>query len=149
MGLSKALFAFWHCRVRAAGGGVSRGGVPRRRRRHVPPRRLPLLPHPSSIAASSSPSLTWPVDRPLPLPHPYLHPDCFSSHRRHPGSIQRPSSPQFLSTSQGGPPRPASPAPRVIHIVRASGTLGKGRFGRIALSLPRQRWWYISKYRLV
>lgn len=95
------------CRVRAAGGGVPRGGVPRRRRRHVPPRRLPLLPHPRTTAAGPPPPLTSPTSSNSPS-----HPDPPSRNR-------------------------ASPAPRVIHIDRASDTLGKGRFGRIALSLPR------------
>lgn len=58
------------CRVRAAGGGVPRGGVPRRRRRHVPPRRLPLLPHPRAAAARAAPALTSPPPSPCPAPLP-------------------------------------------------------------------------------
>lgn len=61
------------CRVRAAGGGVSRGGVPRRRGRHVSPRRLPLLPHPRTAAASAAPPLTCPPAT-RPPPHPSPHP---------------------------------------------------------------------------
>lgn len=61
-------------RVRAAGGRVPRGGVPRRRRWHVPPRRLPLLPHPGPAAASSAPPLTSPPHTPHPAPTPSLTP---------------------------------------------------------------------------
>lgn len=57
-------------RVRAAGGGLPRGGVPRRRRRRVPPRRLPLLPHPRAAAARAAPPLTPSPAAPRTPPRP-------------------------------------------------------------------------------
>ncbi|OWR55694.1 hypothetical protein KGM_214242 [Danaus plexippus plexippus] len=86
-------------RVRAAGGGVPRGCVPRRCRRHMSPCRLPLLPHPRAATSRAAPPLTSPSPSPT---HTHTHTHTHSHTLTLPADTRTP------------PPPPAPSLRRII-----------------------------------
>ncbi|GBP23071.1 hypothetical protein EVAR_13090_1 [Eumeta japonica] len=141
------------CRMRAAGGGLSRGGLPRCRRGRVPAHRLPLLPHSRAAASRAPPALghariLTPITIPPPTPFPAPSPTPrapYYPYRPHlwntregqvrPDALSLPRRRYRRQTARRGRGRPAlgspaeaycipSPCPLLINHAESSGVVG-------------------------